>query len=67
MNQEHTYDEHGLCFECDKPEPKSRAKDMRNVRQRRKDAGLVEFRAWVTPEQRDAITLALCDMRQKPG
>ena len=43
--------------------PKSRAKDMRNVRQRRKDAGLVEFRAWVTPEQRDAITLALLDIQ----
>ena len=42
---------------------KSRAQDMKKVRQRRKDAGLVEFRAWVTPEQREAIQLALKDIQ----
>ena len=45
------------------PHLKSRATDMKNVRQRRKDAGLVEFRAWVTPEQREAIQLALKDIQ----
>ena len=50
----HTYDEHGLCFECNKPRP-SKADLMREMRSRRADEGLVEFRAWVTPEQRDQL------------
>lgn len=55
MNHKHIYDEYGLCFECDKPKPRSRADDMKKSRQRRKDAGLVEFRAWVTPEEKQAL------------
>jgi hypothetical protein len=42
---------------------KSRAEDMKRVRQRRKDSGLVEFRCWCTPEEKQAIKLALNDIR----
>ena len=45
--------------------PKSKAVLMKKTRQRRKDSGLVEFRAWVTPEERDAIKLALSDIRNR--
>jgi len=31
--------------------PKSKTEMMARLRQQRKDAGLVEFRVWVTPEQ----------------
>ena len=62
MPHKHTYDEHGLCFECDKPKP-SRAEDNKRLRQRRKDAGLVQFRCWCTPEEKKAIELALKDIR----
>ena len=55
MQHKHTYDEHGLCFECDKPDPQSKASLMKQTRQRRRDAGLVEFRAWVTPEQKEKL------------
>ena len=34
---------------------KSRAEDMKRSRQKRRDAGLVEFRAWVTPEQKEKL------------
>ena len=43
--------------------PKSRAEDMKKVRQRRKERGLVEFRCWCTPEEKQAIELALKDIR----
>lgn len=36
---------------------------MKKVRQRRKDSGLVEFRCWCTPEEKQAIKLALNDIR----
>ena len=42
---------------------KSRAADMRKVRQRRKDRGLVEFRAWVTPEQKRRFDELLAGMQ----
>jgi hypothetical protein len=47
--------------------PKSRAADMKKVRQRRKDSGLVEFRCWCTPEEKQAIELALNDIRAVKG
>jgi len=34
---------------------KSKAQLMKETRRRRKDAGLVEFRAWVTPEKRKEL------------
>ena len=55
MPHKHIYDEYGLCFECDKPEPKSRAGDMKRSRDKRRDSGLVEFRCWCTPEMRDQL------------
>lgn len=48
----HIFDECGRCFECN---VKSKAQLMKETRQRRKDAGLVEFRAWVTPEKREEL------------
>ena len=57
MTHKHTYDEHGLCFECDKPQPK--AAMMKRLRAERKDQGLVEFRCWCTPEQRSALQACL--------
>ena len=69
MPHKHIYDEHGLCFECDKQEstgtgwiantinskPKSRATDVKRFRDKRREAGLIEFRAWVTPKQKEAL------------
>ena len=34
---------------------KPKAQLMIETRQRRKDAGLVEFRAWVTPRQKEKL------------
>jgi hypothetical protein len=34
---------------------KSKAQLMKETRQRRKDAGLVEFRAWVTPKKKEEL------------
>ena len=34
---------------------RSRASDMKRSRDKRRDAGLVEFRAWVTPDQKKAL------------
>ena len=42
---------------------KPKAQLMKETRQRRRDAGLVEFRCWCTPEERKAIELALKDIR----
>ena len=42
---------------------KSKSELMRETRQRRRNAGLVEFRVWVTPDERKAIQLALKDIR----
>jgi len=55
----HIYDEHDLCFECDKPRPKDKGSMMKRLRCTRKQAGLVEFRAWVTPAEKEALQLAL--------
>jgi hypothetical protein len=44
--------------------PKSKAELMRETRQRRKSAGLVDFRVWVTPEQKEMI-LELLRMSDK--
>ena len=51
----HIYDEYGLCFECDKRKPVSRAADNKRSRDKRRDAGLVEFRCWVTPKKREQL------------
>lgn len=40
---------------------KSKAQLMKETRQRRKDAGLVEFRAWVTPEKREELRKVLTE------
>ena len=38
---------------------KSKAELMRETRRQRKAAGLVEFRAWVTPEQHEKLVAIL--------
>lgn len=38
---------------------KPKAQLMKEIRQRRKEAGLVEFRAWVTPEKREELKTLL--------
>ena len=43
---------------------KSKAELMKALRQRRKDGGLVEFRAYVTPEQHKQLVEFLRD--EKP-
>jgi len=55
MGHQHIYDEHDLCFECDKPKPKSKAELMRETRQRRRNAGLVEFRCWIHPDDKPLL------------
>ena len=35
--------------------PKSRAEDMKRVRQRRKESGLVEFRCWIHPDDKHLL------------
>jgi len=53
MKHKHTYDEHGLCFECDKPMPNPTTKErVRKFRAKAKEGGLVRFECYVTPEQR---------------
>jgi len=39
--------------------PKSKSEMMKRLYQSRKDAGLVEFRAWVTPAQHLKLVQAL--------
>ncbi len=46
---------------------KSRASDMKRLRQRRKDAGLVHYRVWVTPAEKQGLEARLKYMRKKTG
>jgi hypothetical protein len=45
-----------------KPKP-SRAEDMKKSRARKRKEGLVHLRAWVMPEEKEAILAALNDIR----
>lgn len=36
---------------------KEKSQIMRELRKNRKDAGLVEFRAWVTPNQKEKLKI----------
>ncbi len=45
---------------------KSRASDMKRSRDKRRDSGLVEFRVWVTPEQRDELAAKLAELAETP-
>lgn len=51
---QHTYDEYGLCFECDKPQ--SKAAMMRRKRAEYTDAGMVRAEFWLTPEQKQKVS-----------
>ena len=42
---------------------KSKAQLMKESRQRRKDAGLVEFRAWVTRDQKDILIKSIKEIK----
>lgn len=44
--------------------PKSRAADMARSRARKRAAGLVEFRAWVTPKEKKMLAEALKRARE---
>jgi hypothetical protein len=46
-----------------KPTPKSRAADNAALRARRKKAGLVSFREYVTPEEKVSLILWLTVLR----
>lgn len=46
--------------------PKTSAESMRELRQRRRDAGLVEFRAWVKPEQKRELEKLLNRLNLQP-
>ena len=42
---------------------RSRATDMKRSRDNRRDAGLIEFRAWVTPKERDVLAAKLKELQ----
>ena len=46
-----------------KPTPKSRAADNAALRARRKKAGLVSFREYVTPEEKVRLMVCLDNLR----
>jgi hypothetical protein len=46
-----------------KPTPKSRAADNAALRARRKKTGLVQWRPWVTPEEKASLILWLAVVR----
>jgi hypothetical protein len=46
-----------------KPTPKSRAADNAALRARRKETGLVQWRPWVTPEEKASLILWLSVVR----
>jgi hypothetical protein len=46
-----------------KPTPKSRAADNAALRARRKQIGLVQWRPWVTPEEKASLILWLAVVR----
>ena len=43
---------------------KDKAEMMRRVRKERRDLGLVEFRAWVTPEQQTKLVAFLASLKK---
>ena len=62
MPHKHIYDEYGLCFECDKPQPK--AAMMKRLRAERKAQGIAEFRAWVTESEKTHLERCLKEFRE---
>ena len=46
---------------------KSRAEDNKRLRQRRKDAGLTHYRAWVTDAEKKALEKCLKTLREISG
>jgi hypothetical protein len=48
-----------------KNKPKSRAADNAALRARRKKAGLVSFREYVTPEEKEQLIKRLAELREK--
>jgi hypothetical protein len=47
-------------------QPKSRAVDNKALRDRRKDSGLVHYREYVTPEEKQKLIEFLDEMRNTP-
>ena len=64
QKNKHTYDEHGLCFECDKPQPMTNAERQKQDRERKKARGLVRFVAWVTPKEKEQLRAHLDQLRK---
>jgi NifB/MoaA-like Fe-S oxidoreductase len=48
-----------------KPKPRSRAADNAALRARRKEQGLVHYREWVTPEEKEHLIKRLAELREK--
>jgi len=51
----HTYDETGHCFECDKPKPVTQNERKQQERERKRAAGLVRIELWLTPDQAKTV------------
>jgi len=61
----HVFDEYDRCFECDYQKPVSRAADMKRSRDKRKAAGLVEFRCYCTPEEKEKLAFYIASLRTR--
>jgi hypothetical protein len=48
-----------------KLKPKSRAADNKALRDRRKEEGLVHYREWVTPYEKEQLIKRLAELREK--
>lgn len=53
MTHKHTYDEHGLCFECDRPQTPAARRAKADAKKR--DSGLVRLQVWVTADQKKKV------------
>ena len=65
MRHKHTYDEYGLCFECDKPQPMTNAERQKQDRERKKARGLVRVCFWVTPKEKTHLRSYLGQLRKQ--
>jgi hypothetical protein len=64
MTHKHTYDEYGLCFECDKQKPASRPDDQARYRARQAAAGKVQYNRLVTEKEKKALDDLLSQLRK---
>ena len=62
MQHKHIYDEHDLCFECDKPKPTQTEID-RAYRKRQKAQGIVRKTVRVPADRWEELQAILAKMR----